>query len=427
MSTENEVEIEYDVHGFDADGIHRDTGTEFNPDGYDRYGYDEDGFNRDGYNEDGYDADGYDEDGWNEDGLHRDTDTEFGPNRRTRDGSRYNSEGYDADGYNDEGYNEEGYGRDGYNEDGEDQYGNSRCENGDCDDDYCSCHNSGSDNLLCSSTCVLRETDWLAHRYKPNAPTVAFEFECVSQSDANDAMESLLDAWNPAYKSLVGATRTGKGAICKEDGSLPENTGLEFVTVPMLLDQHRAVLRAAFRSKFGDGCVSAWNYSKCGMHVHLARSSLSNLTLGKMLCFMHSPHNSPFHVAIAGRHSSYAAFLPHRSEVSNGLPLKAAQSEKYSALNVKKSTVEFRIFRPSCRFETLLKNLCYVLAVRDFCRQSSASKFALGWEQFLSWLGHTDARLAYRELDAWLRASDSDYGTHYRSIAKPMPKPKPAA
>jgi len=425
MSTENEVQIEYDVYGFSRNGIHRDTGTEYGPDGFNRYGFNEEGYDRSGYDENGYDRSRFDEDGWHEEGWHRDTHTEFSPNRRTRDGSRYNDSGYDADGYDSDGIDEDGFYRDGYNDDGEDRNGFSRCDNGDCDDEYCSCRNAGCDELLDSCACVLEETGWQRHAYRRTSPTIAFEFECISHSTANDARDRLLNAYNPAYEELVCKTSTGDGAICKQDGSLPD-TGVEFVTVPMFLDEHRSVLRKAFRNKFGDGSVSSWNHTKCGMHVHLARTSLSNLTLGKMLCFMHQPANVPFHVAIAGRQSTYAQFVHHRSAVSTGLPDKAGRGDKYSALNVKPYTVEFRIFRPSCKFETLLKNLCYCLAVRDFCRQSSLDYRALSAGAFLLWLGTTDARRTYRELDAWLRESDSDYGRSYLATALPVPKPKPA-
>ena len=411
-TTNTDVEQElYDDNGFHVETrIHRDTGTE--------------------YDEEGYDHEGFDSDGWDSEDNHRDTGREFDLSCRTRSGSRYNSEGFNAAGYDDEGYDVEGYASDGYNRDGEDAYGNTRCANGDCDDEYCERCSGSSDDLLDSDACVLEETDWIRSRYRPTAPTVAFEFECYASSMANlsadDAAAFLLPNWDRAYKKCVNNTHTGSGAICKHDGSLQDGRGLEFVTVPMLLDEHRKVLRAAFSSKFGDDRVSAWSITKCGMHVHLSRASLTNLTLGKMLCFMHNQSNIGFHVSIAGRSSTYACFNTYNCRVSLGLP-KNARTEKYSALNVKDHTVEFRIFRPSCRFETLLKNLCYCLAVRDFCKQSSLSTQALTWDRFLTWLGTTDARRTYHELDAWLRRQADQYGAYYTLHAKPLPKTKPAA
>lgn len=382
---------EYDDGGFDIDGNHCDTGTEFNPSGRTRDGS--------RYDSEGYDRHGYDRHG-------------------------YNEEGYDCEGFNLDGYDSEGYDRDGYGDDGEDRHGNTRCDNGECDDDYCECHQEGSDELLDSDACVLQETGWRSVLYKRTTPTVAFEFECIAIADANTGAAAIRGPYDRAYAQLVNRTTSGEGSIAKHDGSLPDRTGVEFVTVPMTLDEHRKVLAAAFPSgKLGAGAVNAWSHSKCGMHVHLARSSLTNLTLGKMLCFMHQPDNIAFHIDIAGRQTHYASFPGHRSLVSTGLPYKADNSDKYTALNVKHATVEFRIFKPSCKHSTLLKNLCYVLAVRDFCRDSSARRRELSADNFLRWLGTTDARFRYIELDQWLRNHDSLWADHYRTVAKQSIKP----
>jgi len=58
--------------GFNANGIHKDTGTKFNLDGYDNAGFNSDGYDINGYNNLGYDVDGYNLDGYNLDGFDRD-------------------------------------------------------------------------------------------------------------------------------------------------------------------------------------------------------------------------------------------------------------------------------------------------------------------------------------------------------------------
>lgn len=83
----------YNKEGFDKKGIHKDTLTEYDPDG----------FNKEGYDKDGYDKAGYDRRGFDRKGIHKDTLTE------------YDKEGYDKKGYNQEGYNREGIDRTGKN------------------------------------------------------------------------------------------------------------------------------------------------------------------------------------------------------------------------------------------------------------------------------------------------------------------------
>lgn len=96
----------YDVRGFDVQGVHRATHTAFDEEGFDRTGVDACGYDRAGRDADGYDragldmwgrdrygrdAQGCDARGFGRDGTHRDTGTPWAP-----DG--YDSHGRDARG-----------------------------------------------------------------------------------------------------------------------------------------------------------------------------------------------------------------------------------------------------------------------------------------------------------------------------------------
>jgi hypothetical protein len=96
----------YDINGidsnlFDIRGIHRDTHTQYNRDGFDIYGihrdthieYNNNGFNINRmhrYTRTRYNRDGFDINGFNRDGIHRDTGTEYDINGFNRDGRRRN-------------------------------------------------------------------------------------------------------------------------------------------------------------------------------------------------------------------------------------------------------------------------------------------------------------------------------------------------
>ncbi len=111
----------YDANGFNDAGIHQDTGTRYNPDGYDANGFDAGGYNADGYDARGYDAGGYDADGYDARG--------YDPGGYDADG--YDKRGYDAGGYDKDGYDTRGYDASGFNAEGKhrdtgteyDQYG----------------------------------------------------------------------------------------------------------------------------------------------------------------------------------------------------------------------------------------------------------------------------------------------------------------
>lgn len=88
-----------DKNGFNKEGIHIGTKTNYNQYGYDKYGYNKFGFNSRR--------------------IHRDTQTEY-------DLEGFNAYGKTIDGYDRNGLNKDGWDRDGYNKDGLNKYGFNR-------------------------------------------------------------------------------------------------------------------------------------------------------------------------------------------------------------------------------------------------------------------------------------------------------------
>jgi hypothetical protein len=96
----------YDANGFDLFGIHRDTGTEFDPNGMT---VDGDAYDSLGYDMNGYDVDGYNASGWSANSINRETGTEFDIDGLTIDGDAYDSRGFDINGLSANGVNEAGF------------------------------------------------------------------------------------------------------------------------------------------------------------------------------------------------------------------------------------------------------------------------------------------------------------------------------
>ena len=102
--TKDELHDSHDFNGFDEDGIHKDTGKHYDPNGFNSYGihtrtndkYDHNGFDIKGFHKDTknlYDTNGfningnhvitndkYDNNGFNRNGYHKDTNTIYDPN-----------------------------------------------------------------------------------------------------------------------------------------------------------------------------------------------------------------------------------------------------------------------------------------------------------------------------------------------------------
>lgn len=111
-----------DRRDFDANGINRFTRTKYDYAGYDREGYDEQGYDRQGYDKEGFDRSNFNheninrvtgtefgENGWNRNRtVHRDTGNEYDP-------EGYNYSGRDKDGYDRNGWDSRNWNRDGIN------------------------------------------------------------------------------------------------------------------------------------------------------------------------------------------------------------------------------------------------------------------------------------------------------------------------
>ena len=125
-------EIKYDSNGFDKDGNHKDTGKNYDPNGFNSYGinvntndkYECKGFDIKGihidtktiYDPNGFDINGnhentndkYNPEGFNRNGFHKDTKTIYDPNGLDRDGIHINTnDKYDSNGFDKYGFHKD--------------------------------------------------------------------------------------------------------------------------------------------------------------------------------------------------------------------------------------------------------------------------------------------------------------------------------
>ena len=174
-------------------------------------------------------------------------------------------------------------------------------------------------------------------------------------------------------------------ALMKSDGSI--RNGFEIVTCPATLDIHLDIFK-----KFYDNLPPDLKIEKnVGMHVHVSRKPLSQLTLGKMTEFLNRPENKLFIGFIAGRiDNSYARMDSGRSIT---YPWRnRSGSDRYNALNLNnQNTVEVRLFATPMNYKEFASRLQFVQALVDYCMpaQSSESlKKQTHYESFMSWLSN---------------------------------------
>ena len=92
--------------------------------------------------------------------------------------------------------------------------------------------------------------------------------------------------------------------VLKEDGSLSDD-GIEIVTRPDSVAVHGRKWAEFFANR-PERQLASWTTGRCGMHVHVSKSALSQLQLGKILVFVNEPTNQELVSRIAGRTSDRA-------------------------------------------------------------------------------------------------------------------------
>lgn len=186
---------------------------------------------------------------------------------------------------------------------------------------------------------------------RPNRDTLylGFELEAGGTSPAEQRLAA----------SEVNAIDPGETRFhLEQDGSIP-SFGFELISSPHTYAAHREydwkkVLKAMIRHKMKSHDLDG----QCGLHVHVSRSFLSGPDMAKIDLFVLK--NRVFWERIARRASTrYSQFVtkPIRYHgTSNG-----DAAGRYAAVNFTNSnTVEFRLFRGTLNYDTLIGTLAIV-------------------------------------------------------------------
>lgn len=268
-----------------------------------------------------------------------------------------------------------------------------------CDECGRSYHNDdrgdSEDDILCTSCAEARSegtmgirgySDKTANRLGPfgKGPVyygVELEVEAVNGATPSEGAAVALDRMGTDF------------AVCKGDGSL--RNGFEIVTAPADVATHAERWTACLRRKIPG--MRSWKTDTCGMHVHVSRRPLSQLTIGKLLVFVNAYENETFMRSLAGRGSNtYARVCPKKATDA-----RHSSVNRYEAINLcNRETIEFRIFKGTLLLSSVLKNIEFCAALIEYCK-GTAGLGDLRWEAFCSWVERTPR--VWPNLSAWLR------------------------
>lgn len=313
----------------------------------------------------------------------------------------------------------------------------------DCDDvfDEDEAHNAYDDYSVCESCCShnfryserhgyyvreddddysenenIREyhssSDCLGHipsKYDDRKPRVLLGLELemeISDSYCRDSRAgSLLES--------IGHYQGHDYALCEDDGSL--DNGFEMVTSYTGLDVHAEQLK--FFEKPFKGATSH-DSDNCGLHVHICKSDMSTLHGAKMILFINDQANKHLVKAIARRESSEYAKIKNKKDAKEwmrdavssdckSVQLRSLNRDRYEALNFKNSnTVEFRLFKGSLVYSTIMSCLEFTYATWFFCRDASTKN--LTTDHFLKFICANENRGDTKFLRAYLKAKGFD-------------------
>ena len=197
--------------------------------------------------------------------------------------------------------------------------------------------------------------------------------------------------------------------LMEQDGSL--DNGFEMVTAYTGLDVHKNQLQYFKQKTKG---MKSHNTSTCGLHVHVCKSSMTTLHGAKLVLFINDPANAELVKAIARRDASGYAKFQNKKEDKHWLKdsvhsskhkadqLCRLNSDRYEALNFRnEKTVEFRLFKGTLKYETMVSCLEFAFACWHFTAQASTSELTTA--KFLEFICSPNNRKDTRFLRAYLK------------------------
>lgn len=181
-------------------------------------------------------------------------------------------------------------------------------------------------------------------------------------------------------------------AYFKHDGSLED--GFEIVTHPMTLEYHRE--NAPWEDVVAE-CkrlgYTSHNAGTCGLHVHVSRDAFGpdyvaqDNNIARVLYFFEKNWDELLKFSRRTQHQldQWASRYGYEHNPKDILD-KAKDSSRYSAINLQNSsTIEFRMFRGTLKYNTIIATLELIKIVCDLAVSSTDKEMQdLSWTQFVS-------------------------------------------
>lgn len=231
------------------------------------------------------------------------------------------------------------------------------------------------------------------------------EMECNGSRDRYERAETLLNA--------IGTHKGHQYCLLENDGSL--NDGFEMVSGHTSLAVHRDQL-SFFKNQFAG--MKSHDTRTCGLHIHICKKGMNMNHAAKLILFINDSGNQRLVKAIARRDGS--SFAQVKNKKASYSWLKSARQnsgirnqlmylndDRYEALNFKNpNTVEFRLFKGTLRYETIIACLEFTYASWYFAKDSGIND--LTTDNFLKYICKPENRADTKYLREYLKQKNFD-------------------
>jgi hypothetical protein len=194
--------------------------------------------------------------------------------------------------------------------------------------------------------------------------------------------------------------------LAEDDGSL--NHGFELVTGYTGLDVHEKQL-AYFKKPIRG--LRSHDTSTCGLHIHIDKHNVTLNHATKMILFMNDSGNQKLIKTIARRSSNrFCKVLNKKADYSwlksakrSSDPLRQLNEDRYECLNFHNdNTIEFRLFKGTLKFESIMSCLEFTYATWFFCKDNGYQD--LNTDNFIQFICKPENRSDTKYLRAYLKS-----------------------
>lgn len=179
---------------------------------------------------------------------------------------------------------------------------------------------------------------------------MGFELESGGLPSSSDAAEFAVELCDDEY-------------YLKSDASIPKY-GFELVTHPMTLQYHKNFKwREIFERMINKGMRSHDLECKCGLHIHVSRDAISEDKWAFISWFVNKYRNE-WETIARRKHCHYSRYKENPKTLCRKEYYTDASETRYCAVNFdNENTIEFRLFRGTLKYETVIAALEIVDAI----------------------------------------------------------------